>query len=598
MKTRLPNPKNGLSLSGTSPALSVWLCLLGALLCAGPIQAASVLQSKHNLSVTGTGQIKATIESDTCIFCHTAHKAIPKSPLWNHASSGATYTPYSSSTTKATIGQPTGSSRLCLSCHDGTVALGSVNSMTNSVIKAVAMRNSMTTMPKGPANFGTDLSGDHPISFVYDATLVASDPQLKNSTMMTTNVKLDSNKELQCTTCHDAHDNRFGKFLVQNNDGGVLCLNCHVPTAWTGSIHNTSPARWNGQGQNPWPSSTRISVAANACDNCHTSHNAGTKARLLTAATEEQSCYVCHSGTVAAKNVQNEFGKFSSHPVTVTGHLHDPAEDLINPPRHVACADCHNPHASRAVSAAKTEVKTAMASSPLAGVKAVSAAGTLVNPAIREYQLCFRCHADSRDKAAAVVSRQYPQTNKRLQFAPSNASFHPLETIGRNPSVPSLIAPLTISSIISCTDCHNNDQGPGAGGVGPSGPHGSIYAPLLERQLVTADFTPESGASYALCYKCHSRNSILSNQSFPGHADHIIKYQTACTTCHDSHGVAGAPGLINFNVTYVTPGLNRRLSYTSAGPNRANCTLTCHGSIHNGSTYDNPAVSLRRLARH
>src|ERR1041385_334859 len=92
------------------------------------LRADTVLNSKHNLSVTGPGTVKATTETEVCIFCHTPHRATGEQPLWNHAGSAATYTPYSSSTLKAAVGQPTGASKLCLSCHDGTVALGLVNS--------------------------------------------------------------------------------------------------------------------------------------------------------------------------------------------------------------------------------------------------------------------------------------------------------------------------------------------------------------------------------------------------------------------------------------------------------------------------------------
>ena len=79
------------------------------------------------------GSVHAVTESDVCIFCHTPHHASGDGPLWNHQMSGASYTPYSSSTLKATVGQPTGSSRLCLSCHDGTVALGLVHSRGSAI---------------------------------------------------------------------------------------------------------------------------------------------------------------------------------------------------------------------------------------------------------------------------------------------------------------------------------------------------------------------------------------------------------------------------------------------------------------------------------
>ena len=60
---------------------------------------------------------------------------------------------------------------------------------------------------------------------------------------------------------------------------------------------------------------------------------------------------------------------------------------------------------------------------------------------------------------------------------------------------------------------------------------------------------------------------------------------SACTTCHDSHGVAGAPHLINFNTDYVTPASNGRLDYISTGLQRGVCTLTCHGKEHKLTAY-------------
>jgi len=70
----------------------------------------SVINTKHNLSVTGPGTIKASTETEVCVFCHTPHNSNPIAPLWNRNSSGATYLLYNSSTQKALPGQPDGSS--------------------------------------------------------------------------------------------------------------------------------------------------------------------------------------------------------------------------------------------------------------------------------------------------------------------------------------------------------------------------------------------------------------------------------------------------------------------------------------------------------
>ena len=576
-----------LRLSGFVARLARWgLCVL-PLLCLFPAgaRADTILASKHDLSASGPGTIKATAESEVCMFCHTPHRGTGDQPLWNHSLSSATYTPYSSSTARAVIGQPTGSSKLCLSCHDGTVALGMVASRAT----AVEMRNQVTTMPPGPANLGTDLSDDHPISFTYDNALASANGQLKDPATLTDKVRLDHEGQLQCTSCHDPHDNQFGKFLVRENNASALCLTCHRPNNWQDSSHQVSNKTWNGSGVNPWPHASGTTVAANACESCHAPHTAGTRARLLNFADEEQNCFSCHNGNVAAKDLQPEFNKFSAHPVLVTSGVHDPMEDPINATRHVECVDCHNPHASKSTSAVAPN-----ATGALAGVRGINANGSVVNPLTAEYELCFRCHGDSLSRGPARVNRQFIQTNTRLEFQATNPSFHPVETVGKNANVPSLLAPWTTSSRMYCTDCHNNDQGPNAGGTGPNGPHGSMYTPLLERQLVLADNTTENIASYALCYKCHSRDSILADDSFKatnalgqdrGHRYHVVDQKAACVTCHDPHGVQQQSRLINFNRDIVTPSSNGRLEFVSTGTLSGNCSLTCHGKDHAVTSY-------------
>jgi len=591
-EVRGPNP-SGRRKVGSAGARLYFVVGLATCVQALCGHADTILGTKHDLSVSGPGPIKAITESEVCLFCHAPHKGSGETPLWNHTLSQATYIPYSSSTTRASIGQPTGASKLCLSCHDGTVALG----MISSQVAPIAMQNNVTTLPPGRSNLGTDLSDDHPISFVYDSALAASDGQLKDPATLNSKVRLDHDSQMQCTSCHDPHDNRYGKFLVQDNTASALCLNCHVPDYWQESEHRLSNKPWNGLGLNPWPHTTATSVSANGCENCHAPHTAGTKPRLLNFADESQNCFSCHDGNVAAKNIQPEFNKFSTHPIYNTPGVHDPMEDPINPPRHVACVDCHNPHAAKTLTATAPN-----ATGALAGVKGVNSGAAVVNTVSREYELCFRCHGDSLARGPAVVNRQFVQTNTRLEFGSGNLSYHPVEAVGQNPVVPSLQPPLTASSLIYCTDCHNNDQGPNTGGTGPNGPHGSMYVPVLERNLVLTDFQAENPGTYALCYKCHIRTSILADQGFTavnssgqdrGHRFHIQDAQTSCVTCHASHGVATVKHLINFNPDYVTPSSNGRLEYVSTGSGSGNCSLTCHGKDHNATTYPVASPFLR-----
>ena len=539
----------------------------------------SIVFSKHNLSVSGPGSLRASTESDVCIFCHAPHNTTGVGPLWNHALSTATYTTYNSSTLKATVGQPTGSSKLCLSCHDGTVALGMVASRSTPI----RMQSGATIIPAGRTRIGTDLSAHHPVSFFYNSTLATKQGELRDPVTLVQEVRLDSTGQMQCTSCHDPHNNQYGAFLVKDNTASAMCLDCHTPNQWATSSHATSTATWNGSGPNPWPHTSGTTVAANACENCHSPHAAGIKLRLLNFSPDEQNCYSCHSGTVAAKNIAAEFNKASVHPVAQTSGIHDPAEDAINSTRHVACEDCHNPHATKNAAALAPAAPGA-----LAGVRGVNSGGAVIQQIQNEYELCFRCHGDSGNRGPARVTRQFVQTDTLLEFNPANTSYHPVIAVGRNANVPSLtLPPWTASSIIYCGDCHNNDQGPGAGAgnTGPKGPHGSRFTPLLERQLLLTDFTPYNAANFDLCFKCHNSSVVVSSQptSWQYHQIHIVNAATACTTCHDSHA-SSQPHLINFNTDYVQP-YNGVLQYNSFGGNHGNCTLTCHGTNHIAQSY-------------
>jgi predicted CXXCH cytochrome family protein len=555
------------------PALLVLLLLHPAPLTAAVGDPYSIVNSKHNLSISGPGTVRANTEGEICIFCHTPHSKTGQIPLWNREDSHATYKPYTSTTLRATVGQPTGSSKLCLSCHDGTIAVGMVRNRSTPI----QMRNSVGPIPVGPTRLGTDLSGHHPISFTYDNALVTADGQLRDPKTLQQQVRLDHDNQVQCTSCHDPHRNQFGQFLVMDNTASALCLDCHVPTLWNNSTHAISGAKWNGSGENPWPHTTATTVAANGCENCHTPHAAGTKPRLLNFAKVEDNCLFCHSGTVATKNLAPEFSKASVHPVLTTSSLHDAAESIVNPNgRHAACMDCHNPHATT-----PTAAKAGGLPGSLAQVKGESIGGAALAVATHEYEICFRCHAEAGNHSSSQVVRQFSQPNIRLQFNPGNSSYHPVVATAKSVQDNTLISTWSTAQQILCTDCHNNDQGPGANGTGPNGPHGSLYAPLLERNLSQTDLQVESSFAYALCYKCHSESALMADQL---HGKHVRDHQTACSTCHDAHGVQSQPHLINFNTLYVTPATGR-LTYSDQGAGHATCTLTCHGSAHNNKSY-------------
>ena len=554
--------------------------ILVILIFAFSLTAQSIVNSKHNLSVSGPGTVKASSENEICIFCHTPHNSSPQKPLWNRQDPASNYTLYTSTTTDATIGQPDGSSVLCLSCHDGTIALGNVLSRTTPI----QMIGGVTTMPSGNTNLTKDMSNDHPISFVYNSTLVTIDGQLNNPASLTGLVKLE-NQKMQCISCHDPHKNLFNKFLAATNEYSVLCQYCHNTTYWSATSHNISNSTWNGSGTDPWPHTEFASVSRNACENCHNPHNANGKKRIRNYQQEENNCYSCHNANVAAKNIQTEFTKLYKHNVAGYLEVHDPEEPNVVLTKHVECEDCHNPHASNNQSASPPDVNGF-----LIGVKGVNTNGTAVNPSQYEYEVCYRCHADSPDKPSSPTVRQIAQNNVRMEFDLSNPSFHPVEGAGVNPNVPSLISPYTISSKIYCSNCHASD-----GTGSPKGPHGSIYPQILKMQYLTGDNITESAAAYALCYSCHNRNTIINSSGSFGqkiHRKHIVSDNTSCNVCHDPHGISSSQGnltnnthLINFNTSIVSPDGLGRLRFEDTGTFSGRCYLICHGRNHNPSFY-------------
>jgi predicted CXXCH cytochrome family protein len=563
--------------------------LLLLLLIPAPAAAVQgVADTVHNLSTSGPGTFKSDTVTQICVFCHTPHSANPGVPLWNREMSGATYIEYGSSTLTALPGQPTGRSRLCLSCHDGTVALGALRNAPAG--RQVDLRDTFVT---GRANLGTDLSDDHPVSFRYDSLLRAANRKLAHPVQLDLPLEQD---QMQCSSCHDPHEKDIVPFLRKTTLNGELCTECHQisdgATSWESSSHATSTARPSSTA-NPWAERKRAwrgeTVAQNACFNCHTPHNAVTPARLIKDR-EEETCFLCHDGSVAATDIQRETTKPYRHAVDLSSGIHDPAEeyDTQPPPDHVECSDCHNPHA----------VSNSPASPPnlpgsVLGVSGVDSAGGFIRETRSLYEVCYKCHGDNNVVSRTVVARQFLEVNTRSEFDLGNPSYHPVQGIGRNTDVPSLIPPLRETSRIGCTDCHNNDGGPGGGGSGPKGPHGSIYEGLLERSYATADNTPESIVAYALCYKCHNRTSILADESFSEHRKHIVGEDTPCSACHDPHGISSAQGnpmnnshLINFDLTIAAPNAQGEGPvFEDLGVFRGQCSLNCHGKDHDALEY-------------
>ena len=551
------------------------------------IASSNIVTTRHNLSVTGPGEIKALSEARICVFCHTPHNSTPQTPLWNRKLDPVNYVLYSSSTMKASVTQPQGPSRLCLSCHDGTLALGSVLEPRDNI----ETTGEITSSPG--ACLGTDISDDHPVSFSYYQAL----PDENLSPVPPPELVFYGDGFVECSTCHDAHDDSNGNFLRINNIYSGLCVTCHRINGWSGSTHATSPATWTGGGSDPWPNSDLNTVAENGCENCHMPHGAEAGERLLKFREEEQTCFICHNGYVAPGNIEADFSKISHHAVEataigLTATHHDPAELPTAVLGHVECMDCHNPHTVTPVDASPPHVNGTQLR-----VSGVDELGSPRQNALYAYEVCFKCHSENSE-VMPYIHRVVDQNNTRLEFATTNPSFHPVISSGRNfdvPSIPSSYMPqLTISSMIYCTDCHDSDSSRRIGGTGPAGPHGSIYRPILRERYETTEYSTESYQTYALCYRCHDRESILNDESFQhplsgtagGHSGHVAA-GASCSTCHDPHGVQQVPGtgdhtnLINFNTVYVQPVSGYPYPvFNDLGTHSGTCILVCHGRTH------------------
>jgi predicted CXXCH cytochrome family protein len=537
-----------------------------------------IIGTKHNLSFSGPGEIRALTEDRICVFCHTPHNASPYTPLWNRAIKPQNYTLYQSSSLSAMPWQPSGPTRLCLSCHDGSIALGEVLKPAGGL----EMNNELVSARR--SYIGTNISDDHPVSFHYYDSL----PNPELSPVLPAGLHFYGEGDIHCTTCHDPHDDSNGKFLVKDNRFSALCLTCHENIAgWDSSVYSLSTAIWDP----PALEEGAQTVAEHGCGSCHVPHNAGGSQRLLRYLSEEDNCYSCHDGTVSKADIQSQFRKLSHHPVEittigVTDEFHDPAEDISFLLGHVECVDCHNPHAAN-----ETTADAPNASGSLSRVTGKTQDDGVVENVSYQYEVCFKCHGYSSD-LFPFIYRYQNETNTIIEFDPGNPSYHPVVAMGRNSDMRTFPSEyetdLTEVSMIYCVDCHDSDESSRVGGTGPRGPHGSQYRPILRQRYETIDNTIESEAAYMLCYRCHDRLKLLVDP-FSGnefHKDHVVSRRAPCSVCHDPHGVRDDGNgdhtyLINFDLNIVAPaGGNIYPIYEDTGIPPGNCILVCHGKVH------------------
>jgi hypothetical protein len=233
----------------------------GSIAMAGALPGSGIAGSLHDLSAGAAGGVAIGQASETriCVFCHTPHHSARKTdmvqgtqinyyPLWNHALS--TITSYQSYTNGSDLPNglaeqlnadlsagPGGVSKLCLSCHDGSVAVNSYGTFDNNPSPGaggIFMPNAFKI------GAGGDLSNHHPVGFNFaavqgvDTGIFDASTSLLGGTGLTINDVL-WNGNVECVSCHSVHNkgNEGFKFLWTYDGGGPagtgsqICLSCH-----------------------------------------------------------------------------------------------------------------------------------------------------------------------------------------------------------------------------------------------------------------------------------------------------------------------------------------------------------------------------------
>jgi len=180
----------------------------------------SIVETPHNLNNYPGVSIPG---NQVCLPCHTPHNALlsgDENVLWNHAETGETFVMY-----RSTAGQPEGPSKMCLSCHDGVTAIDNYGGTGGTGIVIT-----------GDANLGTDLSNDHPIGIEYPTSPPLSN-EYNNPTTFDAGigggsgvhlVDIEGTDRVECTSCHNVHNNGLGSFLLVPIQESYLCLQCHI----------------------------------------------------------------------------------------------------------------------------------------------------------------------------------------------------------------------------------------------------------------------------------------------------------------------------------------------------------------------------------
>lgn len=175
--------------------------------------------------------------------------------LWNHdLSTVNTWTPYASSSLEVPAGtDPDGLSLACLGCHDGlsSISVFGAHSTDNSGTdnlgpNVIGASGAYTGVAFNAIRYGDGtaddnvISAEHPVSVTY-VDGVGTGMKAPGSAFdagRTITQRLDAAGKVQCSTCHDVHNNGVadvdGQYLLRlpvreagGGEASALCLACH-----------------------------------------------------------------------------------------------------------------------------------------------------------------------------------------------------------------------------------------------------------------------------------------------------------------------------------------------------------------------------------
>ncbi len=194
-----------------------------------------------------------------CTFCHTPHRAQTQDLLWNHQLSANTFS-WDSVQTIAGTTYPTfqgdtyrGASAKCLSCHDGSVAVGELM-WWNGGTPAAPLLNTTITGINQSATVTGSLGNSHPVAMPYPfnntpstyntvtngANLVVTD-WVADPTVLGIQLYRDDGSGnitkgpavgqagIECSSCHDPHNGpTVEDVMFLRGTAFGICSKCHI----------------------------------------------------------------------------------------------------------------------------------------------------------------------------------------------------------------------------------------------------------------------------------------------------------------------------------------------------------------------------------